>query len=123
MTMLKKVHDPIEIDAPGNTSHTAKRCDATVTKCYWCNCAFRARQSGGHAQRFCSPSCRLAFHAATRRWTLDAVGAGVLSIADIKKGTLQRACCRKGHLMPQKPSAPVAHRTGASPTPSCAAKK
>ena len=86
--MLKKVHDPIEIDAPGNTSHTAKRCDATVTKCYWCNCAFRARQSGGHAQRFCSPSCRLAFHAATRRWTLDAVGAGVLSIADIKKGTL-----------------------------------
>src|SRR5262249_55881204 len=35
----------------------------------------------------CKSSCRLAFHAAARSWALDAIHAGVLSIADLKKGT------------------------------------
>jgi hypothetical protein len=29
-----------------------------------------------HVQRFCSPHCRLAFHAAARRWALEAIEAG-----------------------------------------------
>jgi hypothetical protein len=32
-------------------------------------------------------SCRRAFHAAARRWTVDAIGAGVLTIDEIKSGT------------------------------------
>jgi hypothetical protein len=35
--------------------------------CSWCDRPFQLRQSGGHAQRFCTPRCRLAFHAAARR--------------------------------------------------------
>src|SRR5262249_22215879 len=91
MTMLKKAHAPIEI-----TSHPpVKRFDGTATRCYWCDRPFQARQSGGHAQRFCSPICRLTSHAATRRWTLDAVGAGVLSIGDLRKGTLPTCMLRQ----------------------------
>ena len=37
--------------------------------CSWCERPSPARQGSGHAQRFCRPSCRLAFHAAARRWT------------------------------------------------------
>ena len=47
---------------------------------------FRSRESGGRAQRFCKMSCRRAFHAAARRWALDAVDAGVLTLGDIKQG-------------------------------------
>jgi hypothetical protein len=32
-------------------------------------------------------SCRRAFHAAARRWALDAVDAGVLALGDIKKAS------------------------------------
>jgi len=90
--MLKQAHPSVEIGAAGDASHApVKPFCGTAMKCYWCDRPFQARQSGGHAQRFCSPSCRLVFHAAARRWTLDAVGAGVLSIADLKKG-IQPTC-------------------------------
>jgi len=59
------------------------------------------RQSGGHVQRFCTPRCRLAFHAAARRWTVDAIEAGVLSIQDIKNGA-QPTCT-----LPHTASAPA----------------
>ena len=65
---------------------------AAIT-CPWCDRLFRARQTGGREQRFCRPSCRLAFHAAARAWALDAIAAGVLSIGDIKTGFAQRARC------------------------------
>ena len=58
---------------------------AAIT-CPWCDRLFRARQTGGRAQRFCSPSCRRAFHAAARQWALDAMATGALSIHDIKSG-------------------------------------
>ena len=54
--------------------------------CVWCDRAFRSRRTGGRAQRFCRPSCRRQFHAAARRWALDAIGAGMLSVGDIKTG-------------------------------------
>jgi len=31
-------------------------------------------------------SCRRAFHAAARRWALDAVNAGVVALGEIKQG-------------------------------------
>ena len=57
-----------------------------LAACVWCDRPFKMRQSGGHAQRFCSPRCRLAFHAAARCWALDAIEAGVLRVDDIKQG-------------------------------------
>lgn len=59
------------------------------------------RQTGGHAQRFCTALCRLAFHAAARRWTVDAIEAGVLSIENIRNGA-QPTCT-----FPQTASAPA----------------
>jgi hypothetical protein len=56
------------------------------SSCYWCDRPFRPRQTGGRAQRFCKMSCRRAFHAAARRWALDAIGAGMLTIDHIRKG-------------------------------------
>jgi hypothetical protein len=61
------------------------------SSCYWCDRPFQLRQSGGRAQRFCSPHCRLAFHAAARRWALEAIDAGVLTIDHIRKG-VQPTC-------------------------------
>jgi len=59
--------------------------------CYWCVRPFRLRRTGGRAQRFCRPNCRRQFHAAARRWALDAIGAGALTLADLKQG-FHRAC-------------------------------
>ena len=58
----------------------------SAISCYWCDRPFRPRRTGGRAQRFCRPGCRRQFHAAARRWTLDAIGAGMLSVGDIKTG-------------------------------------
>jgi hypothetical protein len=37
---------------------------------------------------FCAPACRTAYHTAARRWAEAGVAAGVLTIADIRKGGL-----------------------------------
>ena len=59
--------------------------------CVWCDRPFRQRQTGGRLQRFCRPGCRRQFHAAARRWALDAMAAGALTLADVKQG-FQRTC-------------------------------
>ena len=65
--------------------------------CAWCDRPFRARQSGGRAQRFCRPFCRRAFHAAVRSWALDAISDGTLTLAEIRnKGPATRALRRSG---------------------------
>jgi hypothetical protein len=61
------------------------------SSCFWCDRPFRPRQTGGRAQRFCKMSCRRAFHGAERRWALDAIEAGVLTIDHIRKG-VQPTC-------------------------------
>lgn len=53
--------------------------------CSWCDRPFRARQTGGRAQRFCQPTCRRAFHSAVRIWALDAI-ANTLTVAEIRNG-------------------------------------
>jgi hypothetical protein len=71
---------------------TKKRATSTAaTACYWCERPFRVRRTGGRAQRFCRMSCRRQFHAAARRWALDAIGSGALTLGDIKQG-FQRTC-------------------------------
>jgi hypothetical protein len=55
-------------------------------RCPWCTRLFRPRR-GGHAQRFCCPACRRAFHGAVRAWVLDRIGSGALTLADIRSGS------------------------------------
>lgn len=57
-----------------------------AVRCSWCTSLFRPRR-GGHAQRFCRPACRRAFHAAVRAWVLDAIASGALTLADIRSGS------------------------------------
>src|SRR3954468_19935904 len=59
---------------------------AAVGPCCWCDRPFRARRTGGRAQRFCRPTCRRQFHAAARRWALEAFDAGALTLPEVKKG-------------------------------------
>lgn len=71
--------------------------EETPTSCVWCEGPFRARLTGGRAQRFCRPSCRRAFHAAVRSSALDAIGDGTLTLAEIRNhGPATRALCRSG---------------------------
>src|SRR3954451_21547262 len=55
-------------------------------RCAWCDRPFTPRQTGGHDQRFCRPSCRRALHAAARRWALAELAAGRLALSAIKNG-------------------------------------
>ena len=41
----------------------------------------------GRAQLHCSSPCRRAYHAAARRWVLDAIARGALTLADIRSGS------------------------------------
>ena len=54
--------------------------------CPWCNRPVRSRLTGGKTQRFCRPTCRRDFHAAARRWAVDMIDAGNLTVADLKNG-------------------------------------
>jgi hypothetical protein len=55
-------------------------------RCAWCDRLFRPRQHGGKQQKFCRPSCRRAFHASARAWTLDKIASGCLGVDDIRNG-------------------------------------
>jgi hypothetical protein len=57
-----------------------------AVRCPWCTRVFRPRR-GGHAQRYCRPSCRRAFHGAARAWVLNAIASGALTLADIRSGS------------------------------------
>jgi hypothetical protein len=56
-----------------------------AVRCPWCTRLFRPRR-GGHAQRYCRPSCRRECHAAARVWTLAAIASGALSPVDVRSG-------------------------------------
>jgi hypothetical protein len=63
--------------------------------CIWCGKEFVRRHSGGSAQKFCRPEHRNAFWATARRWAERAIGAGVMTVADLRRSpgacTLARA--------------------------------
>jgi hypothetical protein len=54
-------------------------------RCPWCTRLFQPRR-GGHAQRYCRPSCRREFHAAARVWAFAAIASGALSPVDVRSG-------------------------------------
>src|SRR5262245_11422698 len=54
--------------------------------CLWCRKSFVRRQDGGKAQRFCRPACRRAFDRAGRRWVIEAITTGTLTVHALNKG-------------------------------------
>ena len=67
-----------------------------MADCLWCNRNFPPRaRAGGSPQRFCCAAHRTAFWSALRRWGERAVAAGVLSIDQIRKGSVS-ACTLGG---------------------------
>ena len=60
-----------------------------MADCLWCNRKFPPRsRAGGSPQRFCCAAHRMAFWSALRRWGERALAAGVLSIDQIRNGSL-----------------------------------
>jgi hypothetical protein len=54
-------------------------------RCFWCGRRFEPRNDGGKPQRFCSTRCRRALDAAGRRYIFDALAAGSLTVADLRR--------------------------------------
>jgi hypothetical protein len=63
---------------------TTSLSDASV--CLWCGVEFTRRRDGGKPQVFCRSACRRDFDAAGRRWVADAIGAGILTVGDLRDG-------------------------------------
>ena len=57
------------------------------TLCTWCRRPFVPRRTGGEPQRFCSASCRHKLHTAARRWTLEKLDSGELTIEALRDGS------------------------------------
>jgi hypothetical protein len=53
-------------------------------RCEWCEQPFRLGVRRGSARRFCSAVCRMAFHAAARRWALAAIERGELRLDQLR---------------------------------------
>ena len=67
--------------------------------CLWCDCLFKPRSNGGKPQRFCCGSHRIKFHDAARKWATDAVDAGQIPAAMIRKG-VPATCAFVGIALP-----------------------
>ena len=61
-------------------------------RCLWCEVSMPPRISArGSPKRFCSKSCRQAFHGAARRWAVRVVELGALSVDEIRR-VPEKAC-------------------------------
>ena len=56
-------------------------------QCLWCGAAYGPRRDGGSRKRFCSGLCRAAFHRAARRWAIQELERGRLTVEALRKGS------------------------------------
>jgi hypothetical protein len=70
-------------------------------RCLWRGRAFRPRETGGSAQKFCSTGHRQAFWDAARRWMMRAVETGLLSV-DFLKGNQRSVYAARGVFQSQE---------------------
>ncbi len=56
----------------------------TTAECPWCETAFERKTVGAHRKRFCSSTCRNAYHAALRKWAQRAADHGEVTFTDLK---------------------------------------
>jgi hypothetical protein len=70
----------------GATSNPALSSDVKAAsgslQCEECGNAFTPRESGGRAQRFCSPDCRRAFHDKPQRDNVHVASGGLPAVVD-----------------------------------------
>ena len=52
--------------------------------CQWCGSKFTPRKTGGRPQKFCSNSCRVAFFSAARKFAVDALEDGRITLDELK---------------------------------------
>src|SRR5438045_7968223 len=81
-TSAEAVYEPARHEHPADPALATP--SAVKAHCLWCGRIFRARATGGSAQRFCSTEHRKAFWTAARRWTMRAIEAGLLSVECLK---------------------------------------
>ena len=85
-----------------------------MADCVWSNRNFPPRpRAGGSPQRFCCAAHRTALWSALRRWGERAVAAGVLSIDQIRNGSLAACALRNVN----SPPAGVPAADPQTPTP------
>lgn len=61
------------------------------SQCSWCNQRFTPRRTGGHAQKFCSRTCRKALHAAAWFLAMEMIREGQITAADLKRAASTQA--------------------------------
>lgn len=55
------------------------------TACIWCTRGYTvAQRRRGSLRRFCSSLCRGAFHTAARKWAIQALTTGVLTVPELR---------------------------------------
>src|SRR5215212_6872934 len=81
-TSAEAIDLPERGDLPADLASAPR--SAVKAHCRWCGRTYRARTTGGSAQRFCSTEHRKAFWTAARRWTMRAIETGLLSVECLK---------------------------------------
>jgi hypothetical protein len=57
--------------------------------CQWCGKTLPPRlNTGGLTKRYCSKTCRHSIHLAARRWAMQAIDVGTLTVAEIRNAPL-----------------------------------
>ena len=75
----------VRVDASRSHAPSREAPAGLDAACVWCASPYTARTGhGGPAQRFCSDTCRAAFHRGARRWAARELEAGRLDIADLR---------------------------------------
>ncbi len=56
----------------------------TTVECPWCETTFEPRTVGAHRKRFCSSTCKDAYHTALRKWAQRAAEHGEVTVNELK---------------------------------------
>jgi len=54
-------------------------------RCIWCGVAISRRRKRGSERKFCSSAHRASFWRAARRWALNALAAGLVTVEELKR--------------------------------------
>jgi len=55
-----------------------------TAECFWCDKPFEPKKFGAHQRRFCSASCKNAYHTALRKSAQQALADGRITVTDLK---------------------------------------
>ncbi len=55
-----------------------------TASCLWCDTEFSPKRVGAHSKRFCSSTCKNAYHTALRKWAQRAADHGEVTVNELK---------------------------------------